>query len=120
MAWFVRHGVVADAETGEIMAKRGVSTKAGWYSEAVQRAGKLANPPDVAPDGQLLAPPALERERRSDASLYVCGWRGPWEAYTVGQLTRPKQRPRCNRALDHPGPHRLVRRSDFKVIAEWT
>lgn len=120
MAWFVRHGVVADAETGEIMAKRGVSTKAGWYREAVEAAGKLAGDPEPAPAGQLFTPPAPASERRRDASLHVCGWRGPWDAYRVWELTRPKQRPRCNRAPEHDGPHRLVRRRDFMIVAEWT
>jgi hypothetical protein len=119
MGWRVRDGIVADDGTGEIMAKRGVSTKAGWYSEAVQRAGKLANPPAGPAPDQLFAPSAPQRRARPAAALYVCGEHGGWDAYCVGQLTRAKQPPRCNRAPDHDGPHRLVRRRDFKVLAEW-
>lgn len=56
------------------------------------------------------------------ADLTACGAQGVEPIYrTKGAelLGRRPTRPRCNRTAGHPGPHRMIDRRTFVVLAEW-
>lgn len=89
------------------------TTKRGWYRQRVIDAGKLAAPPPDEP----MDIPMFDAPRDPFAGIKVrggaCGV--PLDAWTD---KTGRRRPRCNRSLEHPGPHRTYDKK-ARILAEW-